>query len=214
MLDLFILKVKLFGFYFASLDIRQDSRRHECRLGNYLNELEKQRKSIGWAAFKTLTEEDQIKHLLGLTVNPVFLSLNDPFAEKFANNISNSFHSKSNGAAGCERYVISNCQSSVHMIEVFVLNRLLIGTTGAYTRHRSALRNDRRLAQAPVIMEELYRIPEYREHVSQRGNLQSIMLGFSDGTKDGGYLRANWSIFRQRKTSRQFRASTAFLPSF
>jgi phosphoenolpyruvate carboxylase len=48
-------------------------------------------------------------------------------------------------------------------------------------------------------MEELFSYPEYREHVRKRNNTQTIMLGFSDGTKDGGYLQANWSIFRTKE---------------
>jgi phosphoenolpyruvate carboxylase len=38
-------------------------------------------------------------------------------------------------------------------------------------------------------------MPEYRRHLTRRGDRQTIMLGFSDGTKDGGYLMANWSIY-------------------
>jgi phosphoenolpyruvate carboxylase len=49
-------------------------------------------------------------------------------------------------------------------------------------------------------MEELYENPVYRKHVQQRGNTQTIMLGFSDGTKDGGYLMANWASTRPRKS--------------
>jgi phosphoenolpyruvate carboxylase len=56
------------------------------------------------------------------------------------------------------------------------------------------------LAHAEAIMDSIYAIPAYREHVKQRGNRQTIMLGFSDGTKDGGYLRANWSIFRAKES--------------
>jgi phosphoenolpyruvate carboxylase len=55
------------------------------------------------------------------------------------------------------------------------------------------------LASAPRVMDELYHIQAYRDHLKKRGNKQTIMLGFSDGTKDGGYLRANWSIFRAKE---------------
>src|SRR5687768_8896486 len=48
-------------------------------------------------------------------------------------------------------------------------------------------------------MDELYNVQAYRDHLKSRGNKQTIMLGFSDGTKDGGYLRANWSIFRAKE---------------
>ncbi|HEU0125053.1 MAG TPA: phosphoenolpyruvate carboxylase, partial [Flavobacterium sp.] len=44
----------------------------------------------------------------------------------------------------------------------------------------------------------LYTNPEYSKHLQSRGNEQTIMLGFSDGTKDGGYLMANWSIYQAK----------------
>ena len=45
----------------------------------------------------------------------------------------------------------------------------------------------------------MYSDPTYRNHLRTRGDKQTIMLGFSDGTKDGGYLMANWSIFRAKE---------------
>jgi phosphoenolpyruvate carboxylase len=50
------------------------------------------------------------------------------------------------------------------------------------------------------IMNSLFEIPEYRKHLSHRNEKQTIMLGFSDGTKDGGYLKANWSIFKAKES--------------
>ncbi|MDX2447398.1 MAG: phosphoenolpyruvate carboxylase, partial [Desulfobacterales bacterium] len=42
-------------------------------------------------------------------------------------------------------------------------------------------------------------LSEYRAHINHRRNNQTIMLGFSDGTKDGGYLQANWSIYETKE---------------
>jgi phosphoenolpyruvate carboxylase len=56
------------------------------------------------------------------------------------------------------------------------------------------------MADAEEVMTTLFNIPDFREHISKRGNQQTIMLGFSDGTKDGGYLKANWSIFKTKET--------------
>ncbi len=55
------------------------------------------------------------------------------------------------------------------------------------------------LIQAAAIMKELYTLPQYRSHLERRKNKQTIMLGFSDGTKDGGYLMANWSIYKAKE---------------
>ena len=54
------------------------------------------------------------------------------------------------------------------------------------------------LEGASQIMERLYTHPFYKKHLASRGNKQDIMLGFSDSTKDGGYLMANWSIFNAK----------------
>ena len=52
---------------------------------------------------------------------------------------------------------------------------------------------------AGKVMEQLYTNKAYKKHLKQRNNKQTIMLGFSDGTKDGGYLMANWSIFKAKE---------------
>jgi phosphoenolpyruvate carboxylase len=48
-------------------------------------------------------------------------------------------------------------------------------------------------------MDCLYNLPIYKNHLTQRNQHQTIMLGFSDGTKDGGYLQANWSIYTAKE---------------
>lgn len=48
-------------------------------------------------------------------------------------------------------------------------------------------------------MEALYQNEVYYEHLINRKRKQTIMVGFSDGTKDGGYLMANWSIYKAKE---------------
>tara|TARA_B100000941_G_scaffold238693_1_gene181788 strand:- start:1000 stop:2118 length:1119 start_codon:yes stop_codon:yes gene_type:complete len=48
-------------------------------------------------------------------------------------------------------------------------------------------------------MNSLYSNEEYRKHLTSRGDKQTVMLGFSDGTKDGGYFMANWSIYKAKE---------------
>jgi phosphoenolpyruvate carboxylase len=55
------------------------------------------------------------------------------------------------------------------------------------------------LEYAEKAMEILYTHPVYKAHLAQRNNTQTIMLGFSDGTKDGGYLTANWFIYKAKE---------------
>lgn len=52
------------------------------------------------------------------------------------------------------------------------------------------------LKRAPQLLDQLLRQPQYAEHVRSDGNRQICMIGYSDGTKDGGYLAANWQLYR------------------
>lgn len=105
-----------------------------------------------------------------------------------------------NGEQGCHRYVISNCQSALDIVRVYQLARLLLAKGDILSLDIVPLfETIEDLARAQEVMNTIYSIPEYREHLKRRGNKQTIMLGFSDGTKDGGYLRANWSIFRAKE---------------
>lgn len=201
LLDRFILKVKIFGFHFAALDIRQDSRKHDAVWHEILNKLSQKRQSISANEFDQLTEEEKISYLLSLNTNLIFLDFEDALVNETIQSIlAIGKIQHQNGEDGCHRYVISNCQSALHIIEVYVLAKLLIGTTtGLKLDIVPLFETIDDLANCGDIMQRLYSIPAYREHLESRRNHQTIMLGFSDGTKDGGYLRANWSIFRAKE---------------
>jgi phosphoenolpyruvate carboxylase len=55
------------------------------------------------------------------------------------------------------------------------------------------------LGRATQIMDAVLRDPSYREHLRRRGDVQEIMLGYSDSNKDGGYLAANWFLYRAQE---------------
>lgn len=201
LLDTFLIKVKLFGFHFASLDVRQDSRRHDFVWNHILDCGAKSGKTISGADFLKLSQPEQINYLLSLKLDLNTLALTDDFVKETLNSIRVIGEiQKENGTTGSHRYVISNCQSALHIIEVFVLGRLLLGTdSGLELDVVPLFETIDDLTHAPQIMDALYQIAPYRQHLTTRKSHQTIMLGFSDGTKDGGYLRANWSIFRAKE---------------
>ena len=59
------------------------------------------------------------------------------------------------------------------------------------------------LYRAPVIMEELFQNREYRKHLvaraGNRGLRQQVMIGYSDSSKDGGYLASNWNLYNAQR---------------
>jgi len=216
LLDSFITKLRIFGFHFACLDLRQDSRKHDAVWSVIIKKLHDEKKGVSPDAYNQLSEQEKISHLLGLRLNLVFLTIDDEFTEEAIKTFQTvASIQRTNGEAGCHRYVISNCQSVLHIIEVFVLARLLIANGDELPLDIVPLfETIDDLAAAAEIMRELYQVDAYRQHLQRRGNIQTIMLGFSDGTKDGGYLRANWSIFRAKEKltslSREFGVKVVF----
>ncbi len=51
------------------------------------------------------------------------------------------------------------------------------------------------LGDAPAIMNAVYANSAYRSHLEARGGVQEVMLGYSDSSKDGGYLTSNWELY-------------------
>ena len=201
-LDSLIHKVKIFGTHFASLDIRQDSRIHTSVILQIDKELkEKGKPSILPGNYTALTSAEKIEalSLIDTIVDPTEI------ADTISRDTLESMYAiktiqKENGEEGCHRYVISNCQGVVNIMEVYALLRLC-------GWKRESMQIDivplfetiDDLDQAETTMDQLYNIAEYKKHLELRHQHQTIMLGFSDGTKDGGYLQANWSIYTAKE---------------
>lgn len=193
LLDQFILKVRIFGFHFAYMDMRQDSRKHDG-LWDELMGIEK----IEWGP----DENSQIEQILELKKLPKVEAFKDEFHREMLLSFEAIGHvQRENGEDALHRYIISNCQSAKHLLEVYQLAKLTLDPdgTGLHLDIVPLFETVDDLAAAPDIMTFLYQLPVYQKHLEQRGNKQTIMLGFSDGTKDGGYLKANWSILRAKE---------------
>ena len=195
-------KVKLFGTHFASLDIRQDSRVHHAVLMDvHQTLLQQDGKGILPSDYNTLDSEAQMSVLATLVGH---LKPTD-FKETITKDTLESIYAitaiqKMNGVSGCHRYIISNCQSAMNVMELYALCRLC-----GWDPHLSNLdivplfETIEDLTNAEEIMFILYNNPLYKIHLQNRQAQQPIMLGFSDGTKDGGYLQANWSIYKSKE---------------
>jgi phosphoenolpyruvate carboxylase len=205
-LDSLLNKVKLFGTHFASLDIRQDSRVHRQVLLDINNTLETiTGKGFLPANYTLLSKEEQIAILVQVSdkIDPTL------FEETITKDTIESIYAialvqNTNGVAGCHRYVISNCQSEVNVMELYALFRLCGWDEKlAKVDIVPLFETIDDLAASEAIMSYLYENPFYADHLTARAQQQPIMLGFSDGTKDGGYLQANWSIYKAKEVLTQ-----------
>jgi phosphoenolpyruvate carboxylase len=122
---------------------------------------------------------------------------------------------QTNGEEGCHRYIISHSTSALDIMQVYGLLLLSGWQPQDLTIDIVPLfETIDDLRNAGDVMKNLYENSAYRQHLTRRRNMQTIMLGFSDGTKDGGYLMANYSIYKTKETlsaiSRQYNVDVVF----
>ncbi|HXL55537.1 MAG TPA: phosphoenolpyruvate carboxylase, partial [Chitinophagaceae bacterium] len=196
LLNNLISKVQIFGLHFASLDVRQDSSAHGKTL-----EAIAIKTGVLPDNYDTLGEEDKIKLLQNLssTVDESVLD-NDLYKDTLQSIQAIKTIQQLNGEEGCHRYIISRCTSALNVMEVFALLIL-----GGWQPEQMAVdivplfETVDDLQNAETVMRVLYENEVYNCHLKKRANTQTIMLGFSDGTKDGGYFMGNWSIYKAKK---------------
>ena len=195
-LDYFIDKVKIFKIHFATLDIRQDHSVHiqvvqEVLLKNGLIK-------------ENIDELSEAKLIDILLHNEIQLKPEDFENDIVKDTIQNISQLKSiqdkNGEEGCNRYIISNSEDIFSVLFVYGLFRWCGWKADSITFDIVPLFETMKgMESSEQIMQALFDLPEYRKHLELRNNKHTIMLGFSDGTKDGGYVKANWSIFKTKE---------------
>jgi phosphoenolpyruvate carboxylase len=195
----FIGRVDVFGFYFASLDIRQDSRVHHTAFSQLLSDAKSSGVTLMKKEYSSMTEQEKMKVLPSLVGDLSLDLFQDDLVKKTLGSIRAMKQiQRSNGEKGCNRYIISNNQSALNVLEVFAMIRLSDWEVPSVDI-APLFETVPDLEVAPDVMDAIYSDPTYRAHLERRGNKQTIMLGFSDGTKDGGYLMANWSIYKAKE---------------
>lgn len=210
-IDEVVSAVKSFGFHFAAIDLRQDSSVHEIVLAKiimYMLEQELVPKTLAVKAKKyselhNVERYEIIRALIDLprfTFDDEFLNNNPDVADVIQSLEAAKVIQQSNGEAGLHRYIISNTQAPHHVLAI-----VLFAHWAGWDIQETKLdiiplfETIDDLVSASEIMRRLYQSKVYKKHLSQRDHIQTIMLGFSDGTKDGGYLTANWAIFRAKQ---------------
>jgi phosphoenolpyruvate carboxylase len=187
-------RVHLFGSHFATLDIRQDSSKH-------LEAMQEIFKKVFNKDYDSLSKDEKIHYLTEKSLN---LNADDFEDETLVDTIRNVYQIKDiqaeNGQRALHRYIISNTESIFDVLHVYALFK--------YCGYKA---EDINIDIVPLfetmvgmdnsqdVMKVLYELPVYKTHLERRENVQTIMLGFSDGTKDGGYLKANWEILQTKE---------------
>jgi phosphoenolpyruvate carboxylase len=196
----FINKVRLFGYHFATLDIRQDSRVHHDVFVQIVKTLSEKRIAGFPENYLELPENKQLEILSKVSGNVDLSIFDDEMVVKTLGSIQAiKTIQQNNGERGANRYIISNNQSALNVMETFAMFNLSGFNHQLNVDIIPLFETIDDLTNATSVMEKLYANPVYKNHLKNRGNKQTIMLGFSDGTKDGGYLMANWAIYQAKE---------------
>ena len=194
-------RVHLFDYRFATLDIRQDSRIHHNVFTTVIDHLIASGNSSFPDNYHDLSENEQIEILSKANDSVDDL---DAFEDEMVRNTLKTIAiikdiQASNGERGANRYIISNNQTALNVMQLFAMLKMVAFKDELTVDVAPLFETIPDLENAPGVMEQLYQNPEYIAHLRTRGSKQNIMLGFSDGTKDGGYLMANWGIYKAKE---------------
>ena len=194
LIDDYIDRVNMFGYHFAALDIRQDSSKHNL----IIREIFQKEFSLN---YDEIPDEEKIDYLTQKSLN---INADDYDTEITKDTIANIKQLREiqnrNGEKGIHRYIISNSETIFDVLNVYALFKYC-GYADEEIKFDiiPLFETIRGLDGAEKTMHTLYNLPNYRAHLERRNQEQIIMLGFSDGTKDGGYVKANWEIYRTKE---------------
>ncbi len=184
-------RVKIFGTHFATLDVRQDSRVHQA----VIDEVFTKTSGNTEAGY-----EEKFNHLIQMSESVDPEDFEDIVKDTLLTVTQIAEIQQMNGTRGMNRYIISNSDAVKDVMNVYAFFRICGYKDEDINMDIVPLFETMEgLANAENVMSELYRNPVYQKHLAGRGNQQTIMLGFSDGTKDGGYLKANWEIYKAKE---------------
>ena len=193
--------VHTFGFHLSGLDMRQNSEVHEEVVAELL----------AWAGvhpdYPSLPEPDRIELLVAElgTRRPLIgdgAELSELARQELDICVAAARAVEVFGPLAVPNYIISMCQSVSDMLEAALLLKEtgLLDASGPEAHSPVSIvplfETIDDLQRGSSILEAALDLPLYRSMVASRGHSQEVMLGYSDSNKDGGYLAANWALYR------------------
>lgn len=193
--------VRTFGFHLYGLDMRQNSETHEATIAEL----------FAWAGvhddYASLDEDARVELLTAeLASNRPLAGPSASFSEttqkELAITAAAAHAVRTFGEQAVPNYVISMCTSVSDMLETAVLLKeagLLTvdgGTPVCSVNIVPLFETIEDLQVSATTLRAALDVPAYRALVDGKRGLQEIMLGYSDSNKDGGYMAANWALYR------------------
>ncbi|MCX5045181.1 phosphoenolpyruvate carboxylase [Aldersonia sp. NBC_00410] len=193
--------IETFGFHLSGLDMRQNSDVHEEVVAELL----------AWADvhpdYASLPEDERVALLAReLAIRRPLTSPDAEFSEITSKELAivraGAEAIGDLGSGTIPNYIISMCTSVSDMLEAGILLKeagiLECGPDGPTSTVGIVplFETIEDLQQGAATLLATLDVPVYRALVRARGDVQEVMLGYSDSNKDGGYLAANWALYR------------------
>lgn len=193
--------VEIFGFYLASIDIRQDSSVYEACVAELL-------KSAGiHSRYSELSEEEKCDLLLKeLEEDPRILSAthaekSELLAKELAIFKTARVLKDKLGDDVIRQTIISHATSLSDMLELAILLKEvgLVDTERARVQIVPLFETIEDLDHSEETMRKYLSLSLAKKWIDSRNNYQEIMLGYSDSNKDGGYLSSCWTLYKAQQ---------------
>ncbi len=187
---------EVFGFHLAPLDMRQHSAIHEQTVGELLV-------NAGVTEYSSLDETGRRQALLVALQAGKMLAVDLEKFSKVPKGELKLMHAAADihkrfGRNALPNYIISKTDAVSDLLEVALMVQQsgLLNGNNLHINIIPLFETIEDLRGCGPIMDELFSIPFYRELLKSRNNTQEVMLGYSDSNKDGGYLTANWELYK------------------
>ena len=194
--------VKIFGFYLASIDMRQDSSVYEASVAELLSSANIEKD------YSSLSEEEKCELLLKqLKEDPRPLSINDENKQseelrkelaifRTARKLKDKL-----GDNVIKQNIISHTTSVSDLLELAIMLKEvgLVGSDFARLQLVPLFETIEDLENSYEVMDKYLSLNIVKKWVSDNRSYQEIMLGYSDSNKDGGYLSSGWSLYKAQQ---------------
>ena len=191
--------VRVFGFHLAPIDLRQNSDVHERVVAELLAT------ACPGIDYRALDETGRTELLLAELATPRPLASphvrysDESEGELAIFRAARTVHLRF-GRAAITNCIISKTDDVSDLLEL----ALLLKEAGLLRPQEQALdvniiplfETIEDLANAPTVMNRLFSLPGYKSLLPSRGDMQEVMLGYSDSNKDGGFLTSGWALYK------------------
>src|SRR5262249_7893242 len=196
--DRLMRQVAGFDLHLATVDLRQHSERHTAALSEIT-------RALGLRDYARMSEDERVEWLTRELSTPRPLVATDSHYSAETAETLNVFRVARRALDeispnAIRTYIISMTREVSDLLAVLVLAKEAgLVDCGLRIAVAALFETIEDLRRAPEVMRRLFEHPVYRRPLAAQGNLQEVMIGYSDSSKDGGILTSSWELYKAQE---------------